>query len=188
MDYETLPEDYRPAWYRAGLTPLSSNSEMKPDEVKSQMKKQKVDPYAKKSAPIIFLKDGEEPPKIREALTMQAPEASMWYEDSNSSVPEDQIVDNNDFVDLEKIQITAPPSISSIRQKLLKSKEQVKPEKKAMFAAPGEYVLFYNKEIIEVGALQKIKPLIEEIIINNQELTDDDLAVFLRVPLDKIFK
>ena len=36
--------------------------------------------------------------------------------------------------------------------------------------------------------IEKIKPLVEEIIINNEELTDDDLAVFLRVPLDKIFK
>jgi hypothetical protein len=188
MSYENLPEKYRPAYIRAGLTPLKADSQMESDEVKTQMKKQKVDPYAKKSAPIIFLKDGEDPPKIREGLTMQATEASMWYE-NDTPVPEDQVIDNNDFVDLEKIQIPAPACISSIRQKLLsKKQEQIKPDKKPMFAAPGEYVLFYNREIVEVGTLEKIKPLIEEIIINNEELTDDDLAVFLRVPLDKIFK
>ena len=57
-----------------------------------------------------------------------------------------------------------------------------------MFVAPGEYVLLHKKQIVEVGVLSKIKPLAEEIIINSENISDDDLVIFLRVPLDKIFR
>ena len=57
-----------------------------------------------------------------------------------------------------------------------------------MFAAPGEYVLFYNKQVVDVGKLDKVKAFAEDIIINNENLSEDDLVIFLRVPLGKIFK
>ena len=187
-NYDNLPEEYQPAWYRLKLKPLNADSQMTKDDIKNQMKKHE-NLFIKKSAPVIILNEEEDIPKIVEAKVMQSADASMWYEELDGKVDESSIVDNNDVVDLEKIQTQPSKSIVSIRQKLLEEKKiKEKAESKTMFVAPGEYVLLHKKQIVEVGVLSKIKPLAVEIIINSENISDDDLVIFLRVPLDKIFR
>ncbi len=193
--FEDLPEKYQPAWFRDKLTPLKANIQMNTEDIKKQMtkyvknpdtiKQSDINEFTKKSANVKIIKDDEELP-VKQPAVMQSADANMWYEDLSEEG--DKVIDNNDTVDLEQVQIKAPEAISSIRQKLLLKNKPPEPKQKNMFAAPGEYVLFYNKQVADVGKLDKVKALAEEIIINNENLSDDDLVIFLRVPLEKIFK
>lgn len=200
MPFEDLPEKYQPAWFRDKLTPLKANIPMNTEDVKNQMtkfakiktedvKQSKAnrfdDEFTKQSANITILKEDDDIP-IRSASVMQSADANMWYEDLSEEG--DKVIDNNDDVDLEQAQIKAPEAISSIRQKLLLKNKPQELKQKNMFAAPGEYVLFYNKQVVDVGKLDKVKACAEDIIINNENLAEDDLVIFLRVPLGKIFK
>lgn len=192
--FEDLPEKYQPAWFRDKLTPLKANAPMNTEDIKNQMtkyvktpdtiKQSDISEFTKKSANVKIIKDDEEFP-IKQAAVMQSADANMWYEDLSE---ENKVIDNNDVVDLEQAQIKAPEAISSIRQKLLLKNKPQELKQKNMFAAPGEYVLFYNKQVVDVGKLDKVKAFAEDIIINNENLSEDDLVIFLRVPLGKIFK
>lgn len=128
--------------------------------------------------------------KIKDASTMQDPKDSMWFDEMDNTDP-NKIVDNNDFDDLDKkqkLEIKVPANqsiVAMIKNKLRKEKQA--PEK-ARIAKPGEFVIMYKDKVCNIGSLNDIKESCINIIESNENISDDDILVFLRIPLQKIFK
>ena len=84
------------------------------------------------------------------------------------------------------VKITVDSELTNIRQKLINKNQPKKIAEKV--AAPGEFVIIVKGHPVHIGDLVSTKEKCEEVIISNEDLDDDDLLIFMRVPIGKIIK
>ena len=184
-----VPEEFHPEWYRQGYVPI--NVELNNKEPINEAKMLNRQGYK-----AISIEDESEIPKIKEALQMQSNKESQWYD----NLAEDgEAVDNNESVDVDSLQKhkislkeikpndkeMAPSDLTTIRSKLLQKR---KVEDKARVASPGEFVVWFCEKVVHVGNLNATKEICEKLIVENEDIQDDDLMIFLRIPVAKLFK
>ena len=144
-----------------------------------------------KGIPASIIEEDRQFPQIKPAKEMQQPQETMWYDEMDEKIPPGKIIDNNDAVDNEKLQkhnvkITVDSELTNIRQKLINKNQPKKIAEKV--AAPGEFVIIVKGHPVHIGDLVSTKEKCEEVIISNEDLDDDDLLIFMRVPIGKIIK
>ena len=148
--------------------------------------------------PIAIIKEEPDVDMIKRADQMQNPKETIWYDDLDESDPS-KIIDNNevdDFDKKQKLEIKVPAAgiktnsvVSMIRRKLQEEQmqEQVV-EEPVKIAKPGEFVIMYKNRVCNIGTLEEMKQSCIEIVEKNDNVSDDDILVFLRIPLQKLFK
>lgn len=191
-----VPKEYYPEWYKKGCIPFEID-ESRLSVEKERLMKEKESTFIsgprQKFSPTI-IEDENDLPKIKQAEQMQPGSESEWFDEMSPDATEDRIIDNNDEIDVEKLQkhvIRVKESkkemntINDIRQKLISKK---KAEDVAVIAAPGEFVVWFKNKVVNVGPLESTRKICEELILDNDDLDDDDLLIFLRIPINKIIK
>ncbi len=208
-----VPKKYIPEWLSLGKPPheIDSNRLEEPVIAKKEQNTTTEDPTTtnnpykrrarnypnntnlkKDTAPIVVLSDEEfdesdETPKIKINPNMQPAAASMWYTADMAVDNSTEIVDNNDIVDLDPIQ-SASPVVASIGQKI-KSPENTTTDDCNRPAKPGEFILMYNGKTSIIGSLTKIKEKATKLLkTHGSTISNKDMVIFLRVPLEKVFK
>jgi len=199
-----VPEAYYPEWYKKGVIPFEIEEDRLQSEAEDMMKHGE---RRQQYAPIVdnkerrrqqLTEEDEKFLKIKDAPEMEDESATAWFDDSPKNVSGDKIVDNNDVVDVGILQRHAlnfqeekeskkMSKIEEIKRNLLKSREDANAEV-ARIAAPGEFSIMFKGKVIHIGKLETIKEVCEQVIMEHDDIDDDDLLIFLRVPLDKIFK
>jgi len=189
-----LPDEYKPEWYKFGIEPYKSHSVLEEGDVmlkKPQnfnsvrgfpaLKEKPENPLTIREA------ESENLIKIKEAEVMADPEEFAWFNADDQSKNIEKIIDNNEDVDIEKIQKIEVPketfeSVHSIRDKLLQKKT------KERIADVGAFVVLYKGSNIYIGDEEGVREVCEQIILENEDLEDNDLIVFYRVSLQKFFR
>ena len=183
-----VPKKYQPYWMQIGAVPF----EVDVDRINKEDIRQKInEPRQQFKATVI--ESDEEIPQIKMAQHMEPEEASAWYDEVDPKIPLDKMIDNNDVVDIGALQrhkiisdLQSPNTINDVRERL---KKDVEPEpEEARIAQPGEFVVLLRNKLTFIGNLAAAKAAAEKIILDNEDLGDDELIIFLRVPLNKIFR
>lgn len=188
------PSKYQPEWLKRGIVPFEVDTERLRQTITQGNVNMNKNMELRQRYPAKVIPD-EDAPKIKNAPVMAKPDEAMWYDDDAAVKPED-IIDNNDVVNNDKIQRfevkspvkqTTTSVVDKIREKF--SEKPTKPEEKARIAQPGEFVLMIDNKVIEIGKLEEVKTACEEEIMKREfDIKDEDILIFLRVPLDKVFK
>jgi len=186
-----LPDEFKPEWYKLGIEPTKMRSVL--EEGDMMFKKPQVSNYRRGIPPIeekpMTVKEAEKENliSIKEAEVMTDPSEYAWFNADDQPEDIENIVDNNEDVNVEGIQqINVPEetydSIHNIRDKLLKRKQRNR------MADVGDFVVLHKGANIYVGDESGVGEVCEQIILENENLTDDDLVVFYRVSLQKFFR
>ena len=179
---EGLPEEHIPQWYQRNIAPA------RVDFVDGRMQLGGDDMPRQRQ--INNRHEEESVPKIKPAARMEDPKETMWYE-ADEFGDSSKVIDNNETVDLETIQKFKVKPMGNKEDTIAKLRAKFdaenKPAEQARIAAPGEFVVMLNNKVINIGDAETIKPLVKKIVLTKQDLSDNDLVVFLRVPLDSLF-
>ena len=183
-----LPEEHIPQWYQRNIAPVRVDFVNGRMQMGDDMQRQRQ---------VTKPRQEEDVPKIKPAARMEDPKDSMWYEADEFADP-NKVIDNNETVDLEAIQkfnVKVKPIVEEKKEKMdtiskLRAKfdEEKKPKEQARIAAPGEFVVMLNNKVVTIGDANAIKPIVKEIVLSKSNISDNDLVVFLRVPLDTLFE
>jgi len=176
-----IPDEFKPEWYKKGIEPHEINHVISSDGMVSR-------PMTVNNRR--GMGSLEEDP-VRKAKKMERPVESVWFDAEDQPSSHDDIIDDNEVVNVEPIQKMSVPnetfeSIESIRNKILKSNEKVvRIENKAKV---GDFIVLYRGKNVFVGDEVGVKQICEKIIMEDKDLTDEDLSVFYRVSLGKFFR
>lgn len=175
---EKIPFKYYPEWYKKGLQPIEVDQE-RLKELGEEMALAEKFGNKQQFKPVKVLDD--DIPNIKPAAAMQDPKDSMWYDDCSTDAPQPNVNSGK--------KQTSTGTINTLRQKLLElPKEKVQELKPQRIAKPGECVTMLKGSAINIGTLKESKAVCEKIILTQSDLDDDDLCVFLRIPLEKLFQ
>jgi len=128
--------------------------------------------------------------EIKESEFMENPNESNWFDADEQPDNYKDIIDDNDDVDCETIQkikvsSEAFKSIENVKKEVLPDTFQQQVSKPKI----NDFVIIYKNMDVFVGNNKKeVKRVCEKIIIENEDIVDDDLMIFFRVPLNEIFK
>lgn len=186
-----VPNEYYPEWYRKGCIPFEVEEERLQEEARRLIEEGKMKipiSTTRQKFPAIPIENEEDIPKIRLAQRMQDPKETEWFDEMDVSI-KDKIIDNNDFVFPDKPETIMRPniddSIENIRKKLLSKKKIGNTER---LAEPEEYVILLKNKVQHIGKLEEVRSVCENIILENEDLEDNDIIVFYRVPISKIIE
>jgi hypothetical protein len=174
---------YQPEWRRLKITPKRvdlSTEDYNGDIMENLKRNRGYQDLKKKTAEVRVMPDDSDLPQIKLSANMAPVTAGMWY--SNDKIDPTRVVDNNDDYDYESLQIDNSNSvISQIKQKYTKELEQTVPQQNKNF------VLLLKRKPILIGTLDEVKEKAKDIILQVDDLRDEDVMVFMRIPLEKIF-
>ena len=182
-----VPEEYYPEWYRKGCIPFEVDDERLQEEARRLMEEahMKIPIQTRQQYPAVSIENEDDIPKIKLAQHMQDPKTTEWFDEMDTSTAS-KTIDNNDIVFPSQFIPHAneqAESINNIRQKLLSKKKM---SENPRLAEPGEYVVLLKNKVQHIGGIEQTKEVCESLIIENEDLNNDDLIVFYRVPLSNI--
>ena len=74
--------------------------------------------------------------------------------------------------------------VAKMRKNIMIREQQAKEEEtKHRVAAPGEYVIMLQNNVVFIGDLQEAKIVCEKLVMKTENLQDDDIVIFERKPL-----
>ena len=171
---------YESEYKRLGVQPIIKDFDSADrGEIMDNMKRNRdYQDLTKKRADVKIITDDSEMPPIKLSPNMAPANAGMWYD--NEKIDPNKAIDNNVRVDLEPLQIDNPDSIVS---KIIK--QYAKPEPTQ--SEGKNFVLLLKRKPVLIGNLDEIREKAKDMILQLEGLQDDDIMVFMRIPLDKIF-
>jgi hypothetical protein len=176
-----VPNDYKPEWYKKGIEPY------KVDVKRTEKNEGVFMPKQVNNRRGIGPIKNEDELDIKQAKQMESPIESMFFDSEDQPENYKNMIDDNENVNIDNIQKISVPnetfdSVENIRNKLFKKRKQ-----NNKIPNVGDFIVIYNGKPIVIGDENDVREICEKIIIENEDLTDDDLMVYYRVSLGKFF-